>query len=88
MQKIITATNKNVDVQWCGVSTIDFALRFAVLGMSMTDVVALFINPEETATITHIFDERSATYTGYTTFIGVNLRPDGAIVVTLAEARS
>lgn len=85
MQEIITAKSKHIAVNWCGASTIDFALRFSVKGMSMTDVLAIFMNPEETETLTHVFDERSATYKGYTTFRGVDLKPDGAIVVSLKE---
>lgn len=85
MQKIITAQNKNISVNWCGASTIDFALRFSVKGMSMTEVLTIFMNPEETETLIHVFDEKKATYTGYTTFRGVDLKPDGSIVVALKE---
>lgn len=85
MQKIITATEKEITVEWCGPSTIDFALRFSVKNGNMTELLQIFTNPEETATLTHVFDEHETVYTGYTKFRGVDLKPDGAIVVALME---
>lgn len=85
MQKIITATGKEFQVSWCGPSTIDFALRFEVVENTMADVLTTFINPEETATLTHVFDEHETVFTGYTQFKGVDLKPGGSIVVALME---
>lgn len=85
MQSIITAKEKTFTVRWCGLSTIDFALRFEVSGESMSTVLATFTDPEETATITHKFDEFDNVYSGYTTFKGVDLKPNGNIVVSLME---
>lgn len=85
MQKIITATGKEFSISWCGPSTIDFALRFAIPDGDMAEIFATFTNPEETATLTHVFDEHETVFTGYTKFKGVDLKPDGEIVVALME---
>ena len=88
MQKIITATGKEFDIQWCGRSTIDFALRFAVKGSDMATVLNTFTKPEETALLIHIIDamNNKAEYRGFTTFKGVDLHPDGSIIVSLMES--
>jgi len=85
MQKIITATGKEYQVEWCGVSTIDFALRFEVVNSTMDNILSTFMNPVETARLTHIFDENTALYTGFTKFKGVDLKPNDAVVVSLME---
>ena len=85
MQKLITATGLEFRIDWCGPSTIDYALRFEVVGSTMTEVLATFTNPEETETWTHIFDEHETVFTGYTTFKGVDMRQNGNIVVALME---
>ena len=83
MQKIITATGLEFNVIWCGLSTKDNALRFEVRGSTMSEVLATFTEPEETATLTYIFDEHETVYTGYTLFIGVDMKQRGTIVVSL-----
>lgn len=86
MQKIITAKDNEIPIRWCGLSTIDFALRFEVKNeMSMAEVITIFMDKEETATLTHVFDEHETVYTGYTQFRGVDLKPGGSIVVALME---
>lgn len=85
MQKIVTATGKEFAVDWCGPSTIDFALRFEVIGANMSEVLATFTNAEETATLTHIFDEKQTVFKGYTTFKGVDMKLSGSVVVALME---
>lgn len=85
MQKIITATGKEFKIEWCGPSTIDFALRFAIVESDMLEVMQTFVNPEETGTLTHVFDDNETTFNGYTKFKGVDLKPDGSIIVALME---
>lgn len=85
MQTITTATQRVFQVSWCGLSTIDYVLRFGVRGESMTDVLQAFMNPDETETILHTFDERTNEYNGYTVFRGVDLKPNGEIVVSLSQ---
>lgn len=83
MQRIRTATGKEIIVNWCGVSTIDFALRFGVPNGNMMELIRIFTNPEETQTLIHLFDEEEIVHTGFTIFKGVDLKPDGEIVVAL-----
>ena len=85
MQKVITATGKEFNVEWCGRATIDFALRFEVVNSTIDSILSTFMNPVETARLTHIFDENMALYTGFTTFKGVDLKPNDAVVVSLME---
>jgi len=85
MQKVITETGKEFNVNWCGQATIDFVLRFEVVNGTMTNILSTFMNPVETAKLTHIFDENRAVYTGFTKFKGVDLKPNDAVVVSLME---
>lgn len=85
MQKIITATGREITVLWCGLSSIDAVLRFAVTGQTMADVLTIFTDPKETAVLTHVFDEHRTVFNGYTKFKGVDMKPDGSIVVALME---
>lgn len=85
MQKIITATGREFNIVWCGLSTIDLVLRFEVKGETMQDILATFTNQEEIVTLTHVFDELETVYTGYTVFTGVDMKPNGHIVVSLME---
>lgn len=85
MQKIITATGKEFNVNWCGQATIDFVLRFEVVNSTMANILSTFMSPVETEKLTHIFDENMAIYTGFTTFKGVDMKPGGSIVVALME---
>lgn len=85
MQKIITATGREFAIEWCGQSTIDFALRFAIKNSNMAEIISVFIDPSETITLTHQIDDmgNKVVYNGFTTFKGVDLKPDGTIVVSL-----
>lgn len=86
MQELVTATGKEITINWCGASTIDFALRFGVPDGNMAELLRIFTNPEETVTLTHHFDEHEAVFTGYTIFKGIDLKIDGEIVVALNHA--
>lgn len=83
MQTIVTNTGKEIKINWCGPSTIDLALRFGVPDGNMLELLQIFTNPDETATLTHHFDEHETVFTGYTIFKGVDLKADGEIVVAL-----
>jgi hypothetical protein len=85
MQKIITATGKEFKIDWCGPSTIDFALRFEVVESTMAHILETFTRPEECAELTHVFDEHETVFSGYSKFKGVDLKPGGSIVVSLME---
>lgn len=88
MQLLITATGRVFNINWCGPSTIDLALRFEIVGSTMQEILAVFTNPEETQTLTHRFDENEAVYIGYTLFVGVDMRQSGKIIVSLMEGQS
>ena len=83
MNTITTKTGKTFNVAWCAPSTIDYALRFGVNGADMQTVLTTFTNPAETEKLIHQYDEKETVYTGYTTFKGVDLNPNGVIVVAL-----
>lgn len=85
MQSIVTAKNKKFDVKWCGLSTIDLALRFEVIDSTMQDVLTTFTDAKETIAVTHVFDERKTVYRNYTVFKGVDMKPNGSLVVALVE---
>lgn len=85
MQTITTATGRVFQVGWCGLSTIDYILRFGVKGESMVDVLQVFMDATETESLVHTFDERTNKYDDYTTFRGVDLKPNGEIVVSLSQ---
>ena len=84
MQKLITATKKEFSVKWCAVSTFDNALRFEVVNSTMANILSVVMNPEETETLTYMFDEDKMVFIGYTQFKGIEqLR--GSVIVSLME---
>lgn len=85
MQKLVTNTGKEFAINWCGPSTIDFALRFGVPDGNMLEILQVFMNPEETQVLKHHFDNQITTFNGYTAFKGVDLKVDGEIVVALNQ---
>ena len=87
MQKIITATGKEFQIEWCGQSTIDFALRFDIKGEAMSTIITTFMDQNETIKLIHQVDEMGnrIEYNGFTTFRGVDLKPDGTVVVSLMQ---
>lgn len=78
-----TKTGKVFQIAWAGVSGIDGALRFEVLGATVTDCYQIFSDPQETETLTRIFDDDRRVFEGYTVFKGVDLNFTGSIVVAL-----
>lgn len=85
MQKIITAKGKEFNVEWCGQATIDFVLRFAVVGSDMQTILTTFMDPKETSELIHMRDDmgNQAKFYNFTVFRGVDLKPDDSIVVSL-----
>ena len=84
MEKTIkTASGKEFEILWDGASTIDGSLRFAVVNATMAEIFAAFSDPAACATLTRLWDGKESVYTGYTQFRGVDLKPDGEIVVSL-----
>lgn len=83
-EKILILTNgKEFDILWDGVSTIDGTLRFAVVNATMAEIFTAFSDPQACSTLTRVWDGIESVYTGYTVFRGVDLKPDGEIVVSM-----
>ncbi len=86
MKTLRTAKGKTFDLLWDGVSTIDGALRFAVVNSDMDTVHNTFKDPKETATLTRVDDGIESVYTGYTAYRGFDRKVDGEIVVAIDPA--
>lgn len=82
-----TATGKEYPIAWIGVSELDGSLRFEVTGeQNMFELVTVFIRPEETQTLTRVFDEDEKEFSGFTVFKGVDKKfGDGGIVIALVK---
>lgn len=85
MKTLKTATGKAFDILWDGVATIDFTLRIAIVNAPMQEIFEVFSNSTETETLTRIDDGIESVYQGFTKFRGVDLAPDGEIIVSLME---
>ena len=82
-RKIKTASGKEFDSLWDGVSTIDGTLRIAVVNATMAEIFTAFSDPQACSTLTRVWDGIESVYTGYTVFRGVDLQPNGEIIVAL-----
>lgn len=83
MKLLKTATGKEFDILWDGVSTIDGTLRFAVVNSDIDTIHDTFKRPEETEVITRIEDGIESIYTGFTGYRGFDRKVDGEIVVAI-----
>lgn len=84
MKKLITSTGKVFDCDWCGVSFMD-QLFAATVGYSFDELLPVFQDPAETATLTFVDDGQKTIYTGYTRLMGLQFDPrTGFITVNLA----
>ena len=54
----------------------------------MTTIINTFMDATETSTLIHQVDEMGnrIEYNGFTTFRGVDLKPDGTVVVSLMQS--
>ncbi len=82
MKTLKTATGKEFDILWDGVS-FDYVLRFAVVNSDMDTIHQTFRDPAETATLTRIEDGIESVYTGFVGYRGFDKKMDGEIVVAL-----
>lgn len=78
-----TATGKEFPEAWDGVSIIDGVLRIALVGVEIDVAHEVFKQPEETQTLTRIWDGQESVYTGYTDYRGFTKTVDGEIIVAL-----
>ncbi len=80
-----TANSREYPIEWVGISDFDGCLRFEVPDASgrLAELFAAFTDPEETETLTRVFDEDRRVFTGYTAFKGIDLKPTGSVVIAL-----
>ena len=82
-QNITTAKGTQLPVSWLGVSDLDGSLRFEVTEGELKELFSLFSDPEETAELTHRYDEKEIVYRGFTRFKGIERLPAGSTVIRL-----
>lgn len=83
--KLTTALNKEFDIGWIGVATIDGVLRFAIWNTNLTSAFSVFTNKLECSILTSQIDDVVQTYEGYTVFKSIDINDDGSIVVALGK---
>lgn len=86
--KIVTATGKEYQVVWCGISSLDSALRFELQYKNITAAVNVFSDPNETSEIKYIVDEMSQPqfYEGYTNFVSINKASGNTLIIALKQS--
>ena len=86
MIQILTASGILFNVLWVGVSSIDGALRFALINPDVKQAIEVFTNPENCRTITRVIDgETDIIFEGYINFRGINVSYDGNATVALSK---
>lgn len=85
--KLITAKGSEFPILWAGVSTLDGALRFAVVESSLDEIHNTFKDPEKTATLTQDADGVEVGFEGFTDYRGFDKKFDGSVVVALNRGR-
>ena len=80
MIKLITAKNLAFPVNWAGLSELDGSLRFEVSGSDMATLYSVFSDPEQTVSLTRVFDEDRRTFEGYTRLIRLAQMPTGIVI--------
>lgn len=82
-----TNSNKEYPIEWIGVADFDGCLRFEIADAAdrMQELFAAFSDPQETETLTRVFDEDERVFTGFTGFKGMDLKPSGNVVIALMQ---
>ena len=82
-----TNSNKEYPIEWIGVADFDGCLRFEIADAAdrMQELFAAFSDPQETETLTRVFDEDERVFTGFTRFKGMDLKPSGNLVIALMQ---
>lgn len=83
--KLKTALNKEFDIGWIGVATIDGVLRFALLNVSLTTAFSVFTNSAECTTLISNIDGIIQTFENYVVFKSIDINADGSITVALGR---
>lgn len=85
MMKIITKSRKEFQIEWAGVSTIDGALRFLLVGVSAQTAFATFSNETDLSVLTQDWDGLTNVYNGFTKLKTVDIQPDGNVLIALSK---
>ncbi len=85
MLSLLTANNTELPISWIGISDFDGSLRFEVLSDDMDVLYRIFTDPEQTKTLTRIFDGDEKSFEGYTVFKGIERMGTGNIVVRMMK---
>lgn len=83
MHTIRTATGKEYSITAAAVGSIDGALRVWIVNGVTADLLSVFTNPAETATLIETFDGVEKTFSGYTVFLGIAIAQE--TMITLAR---
>ncbi len=83
MLKLLTALGTELPITWIGISELDGSLRFETTETNMAMLFSVFSDPEQTRTLTRVFDEDRRIFEGYTGFKGIERMGTGNIVVRL-----
>lgn len=80
--KIITATGKEFQARWFGVSTLDGAFRACLIDTDVNTAFAVFTDQRETAVISLNRGELAPEeqLKGYTSFQGISTGSDGVTI--------
>ena len=80
MIKLITATNKSFPVNWAALSHLDGSFRFEVTDGDFAELYRVFTDPNETVTLTRVFDEGETVFDGYTDLFRIERMPSGVVI--------
>lgn len=80
---LTTASGKQFDEAWDGISTIDGVLRIGLVGADIDEVHETFKSPAETARLIRTWSGEQSEYAGYTDYRGFIKSPGGEIIVSL-----
>ena len=80
-----TSRDTVLPIEWIGISDFDGSLRFETTETDLPRLFAIFNDPEETGTLTRVYDEDEKTYTGFTAFKGIERMASGNTVVRLMK---
>ena len=80
---LVTAQGTEIPITWIGISELDGSLRFETTETNMAMLFSVFSDPEQTRTLTRVFDEDRRIFEGYTGFKGIERMGTGNIVVRL-----
>lgn len=87
VNKIITNTGKEIDVDWCGISMVDDSFKIESIPdtLSLAEAFAIFSDPKETQVLTNLYEDVEFVYEGYIVLKGINMKSNGQVLVSLKQ---